>query len=1642
MKIDGFLKHIFTVLIIASFALMSSCVEQGSGNKRKSDSSSTSSEGTTSEEPTIPDFSTSNNYFQEGSIKSESGLTLPISFNDKFYLRGAKVDYYIKNGNKTSNKCLSFRYDEGINTYLILAAIPQYFYNFVTNTQEYYYLISPGDKVMNQTFCQTPGLQATLTSINSLYSKKYSLIETCTNCASGLFQSKNTDLFSNSGNLITDIGVATLSLKFSNTISNPADPNIICNSSAECKTQAFDCCIEGQCVNDKSVKNGIDQTTSPYQDALTAIGFDPSLYSSYPQFFNICPITIAPEPDIPVISNPSLTALERLIHLTELYECTTPQSGEVSYCTKTIEEAFSKGPTFYTGDNDRNFNTYYSGTALIPGHSIVKITYNNLPYFLNGLFLNTDVTIGPLGDLSGNDNPGDSQEINLNLAIALPIDTLKIKYKVDGSCRVVGPGLAKCDKYYEQGSNAGIAIDHFPASQNFNLPYYADSNRTVSVTVDDSIVLNGSDWTLFQSSPSFITFNNNFQIFDTQKIKITFYVDILANPVFETKFAALQEIATMCECPDYSCKLKPILSDDNTLITDFVCQYPQPDIPEPPLQQNILLSSKTVPVRYFDTDGGVEHTEVNIDTAPQEGLPFSYTNGDLSKPNNVTTPVGFNEIYGSIDGKSTSASAAKLINVKKGKSYDIFVNTGTFASCFYCGTDYFSNLAKVFPSNFIFKGGGYFPHPSATNESSSEMPAHDQLYGRACFIPATMIPYTHSPDPDRQTQRMNRQAAQHFLFANGYQRDWFGFDYGSVIGSFDGVRWFSVGNQRRITSTTTRLYLAVNAYYGDQTIESTFSVDVNEASTTPASGALVTTDFESDGAQCQKYHVCDTDNDCAATLGWDYTCSSVNSLQSAWPIFDQNAKEIPGQNIFARLITLNGTTSGPSKRCVYRGRGATCKTDLQSNFSSTDSFNQSSDRKLLTCSPNSHCQTIYNGAKLAKFNNKISRYGKSIKTLIANDTLDEILEDTFGLSAKQLGRPYSYDGTDTISNEALGAFNSAITSQSVAAICVPGKMVEDIPFLELVSKDPNFPSSDKVNNIGVTYSEQVLDSYYSSCPVMDTSGNYIHNSEKTLLTDNVSANDTNVRNLAATQNLSTNHLRSVDNEINILSNFELEFVSTKQLEENRCLRAPGASCFTNFECASNDFIVNKVASLNAMGIFNTYERDFWTSELTCSQELPKNDPEYDPRNNRCCRELGNVISIKNEEHYAAGTSPSTNPNNSEIPGIEISIDDPRRNSSVTPAIYATRDNPSEYPKIVVSRINQKDYDFDLMLKQYNTINEVAEKTCCSKNWVRNFADDTNNWDPNKMQNVTKSDFQCFNWTDSSASTNLVSVGFECSTEDGIGPDNPDCGMRSIPTAEANRYMEFFSLFELTGIPQVLIPDPLSVATCQVQYQAGTGSKPTAPTSPLPVNGYMADTNAIVEEFEEGNIKYYQANDIGNGSSGVHASKKKVFSEDSFTCCQPVGTEMLPTDDPTMCCSGFINPDNNQCALKNYTNLSVYFNRYVSSEAKDLAAAQIDEKSGYIKSNVSVQQLACTKQACASGFVGYGILHTDLKVPGHEANDISVKRFIDGASQANNFSGKVDIFDEGLHWNTQVYCIPEELASASADVLKIFDCGQN
>src|SRR5690606_6747258 len=402
-------------------------------------------------------------------------------------------------------------------------------------------------------------------------------------------------------------------------------------------------------------------------------------------------------------------------------------------------------------------------------------------------------------------------------------------------------------------------------------------------------------------------------------------------------------------------------------IINYECTYPTQESDLPPVNQTVYVSNKNIAHRYFDANG-VSYDEDYGSALPQELNAFTYENNNVLRPNNLNQYVGFNEIYGSFAKNGTYISRpAKMVRVKKDQQYDILVNSGSFSSCTTCGADYYTSLQKIFPQNFGGQGGGYAPdnYESRRENNASLYRADDLLYGRACFVPATMIPWTHNAGASPRDQRRSRLAAQHFLFANGYNRDWYGFDYGSLIGSFDGVTWFSVGNQRRIKSTSNKLYLAVNTYVGDLSVDSNFNVTVSES--TAYSSSIPEHDMKSDGAQCQKSHICSTDNDCFSQLGYDYTCQNVTSVTTKWPQFDPSGSEVVGSTTRS-LVSIVGGSNGSTKRCMYRGRGSPCLADLNLASSAT-TFNGSSSIGTLTCSANSSCVPVNTSNR---FNDRIA----------------------------------------------------------------------------------------------------------------------------------------------------------------------------------------------------------------------------------------------------------------------------------------------------------------------------------------------------------------------------------------------------------------------------------------------------------------------------------------------------------------------------------------------------------------------------------------------------------------------------------------------------------------------------------------------
>ncbi len=1623
MRILPKTKHSYSILIcLFLLALLTSCVQDAGTKRKKSTLEEKATIDTTT--PTIP---SKLNFFQNNSIQYNTLLPVPADFQGQIYFRGNEVHEYAQNNNSSVQCLVSIFPNSTTNKILISAATPRFFNNFATNTKEYYYLINFSDKTSTQNFCQTVDLISAMGTAYPTYSIAYSLAEVCPTCSASQLVTSSVELYSGGGSNISNISSSYLKVQIT-AANNSSDPNLVtCSTSTTCIAKGYDCCSLGQCVSDKQLKNGVDQTDADYLQSVQDILSTPSKIYDYPQFYHLCSSNVTPDPTPTSFSDAIDQAARRLEELQELYDCTSPTNSEVGLCTVTTDSP-TTGNTYETLADDQNFSSIYSGTIGIPSHSLNRIIHSGETIFENNTYSASDLTIGV-----GNNNLTDKQSITL-LNVASPTakrDELKIRYHIDGSCEKVNSSLARCYKIYEQGQNKGLTTDHFPASNDFLVPVYANTTMSIKVEVDDAPYLEGSHWSLLASSPAVVTFlGTGLQVADTQTVKITFFVDTNVNNVLQLKQTSLERIQEICECANTVCRLEPKI--ENSVVVDYNCIYPQPPRPDPPLVQNVLLNSKSVAQLFFDTTG-VYQSSPDL-TMTQEGNEFTYTKGDLLKPNNVATDIGFNEIYGSFNHDTTAPVPATKVDVKAGKSYIVYVNSGSFSTCYYCGNDFYSGLAKIFPQSFLYQGGGYSPAPAQTDRFSSETyRADDLLFGRACFVPATMIPWTHRANSDRQQQRLLRQNGQHFLFANGYQRDWYGFDYGSVIGSFDGVRWFSIGNSRRIKATTNRLFLAINAYFGDQTITNTFNLTVVDASTVLDADNEINNNFESRGAECQKYHVCETDQDCAGQLGWDYVCETVSNMSTNWPKFDANGQERPNQEETLNILQLFETAQGGPKRCVYRGRGAACHT----NYNVTDENNAYSGTTkpgLHACSSNNYCQSFVSGVPVAKFNNRISRYGKSPTVQNAN-SIPVSDADTFGLGARNLGRPYDWNGLEEININA----SANLSHNKISALCIPGRSPSSTNILTAHSNTPgNDYGGDQVIGMGMTLTGTGSSEYLSSCSIFDSSGDYwVLDSSN--FTKNL--NDNELVRLAGQQAISTNSLALLEtlSGIELTKDFDSEQVTDIIHQKNRCLRAPGSTCFSNFECAPSNWVASRVSNIDSdsstvQTTLNKYEVQFWQEGLICSQEDAPTASDFSLGNNRCCRETGKTItigSLADQTGFAAPDTTLPNFDNQNIPGLgALSLSSSSRYSRLS-TIYDLMSNATEYPPIEGAG---KDFctqngtckttnDLD---KQYNSIAAMAERTCCSANWVRNFSKNGNGggheWGPGKMQNIPKESFKCLNWLQCSGAT--CGTNFTCNhTEQ---PDDPDCLARTVTNSEANTIFDWVSNLEMLGIPQVRVKsDDFADILCRVDPNDQSLAGTTAP--PNLISNIAADG-----EFTDGSGNYFSGDDMTNFDSGL----KEVFSPDEFSCCLPPGTTVADGTDASSCCTGFINSQTKKCQFKDFSNLSVYFNRYISSGAKDLSSGEIDPKSGFIKNFDTVIRLACQINACASGKVVLGVSHSDLKVPGtkHQGSSYRHKRFIDDNSDASNFSGLADLYDDGLRWNNNVYCAPVD-----SNLPNTFDC---
>jgi hypothetical protein len=1600
-----------------------------------------------------------------------------LEAQDNLLLSGVSVQNYLKNISDATRSCIFWKFTiSGSVKVLVTSALKRTLVLSQTSSQRTVmlaWLIFPNDQSRNQNDCLTSGI---VSAKNTLYGTAatlhFSTSDICATCTSAPISEAGSPRSNSGGALSVDL--AALKMRLTTQTTTP--PSDQCTSHSACNAIGFNCCLESQCVNDGALRPNLTSTPELIS-AIEDVTNNPLRFLLYPQFYYVCPNRPDNNPpgggSDPV--DPAFAALKRFNRMRDYFQCLNPQNDEISYCYNAIPQASLKINSGVPADrlftmplSDTNLS--WANSALSTRSTIFSVRYGEqILYQEDSATLNQTTLTGSHTILgSGNASPTIAQSIEVTKALPSNAgdDELVIQYKIDGSCERLNSTLARCVKKYVQGQNSTPAkpSDH-PTGQIFNLPPYAfPAPISPLVKVGDTTSTN---WNLVPG----VGIQFTTPVTANQRVTITYYLStptVNLDQFFQGQVTAQAAINQECGCGtqgNVKCNLTPKTQTVSgvTTVIGYDCVYPSGGDPVVPLQQTIFLSAQTVPLRYFDVNGVAWDDETYTSAPAQEGIAFSYTSGNRLQPNNLSQYVGMQEIFGSFDKTASAAKPPRMLRLKRNVEYDIFVDSGGLSNCSNCGSDPYQAVLRLFPQTFAQKGGGLVPdrQNSSRQNSTGVNRADDLLFGRACFVPPTMLPFSQTTQTDIQRQRLLRQASQHFLFANGYQRDWYGFDYGSIIGSYDGVRWFSIGNQRRIRAQGTKLYLAVNALFGDQSINDSFKIVVSEASVAPSSGSLVDHDTESDGAQCQREHFCSTDQDCIGRLGYDYTCQNVTELTTSWPSFDQEGNELSGTQT-ASLLSLVGGANGQTKRCVYRGRGTPCTANLSAVSGS--GFTTATSLGFHTCSPNNYCANV---ATSNRFNTAISRWAASPQTqnTVTPSTSDDL--DVFGLGARIIGRPQNFYGNrsaTTISPAAYALSSTTLaqhlTSQLlVSGLCLPGKVVESATNYNtghsLVPSATDPDSADRLFGVGasgkLSASITLNPKLYNFCPTLDASKSLRHQTPSAFGTDYS----------GASQNISSSLLNLTDYQfLNILTATDTTRLTALQYQRHACLRAPGASCLSDLECAPSRIISQKMRTLSSWGGFanNPTEKAFWTSELVCGNSEPiklfegTTNDAFDPKNNRCCRENNTTFQTFSQYFNPLNTTNTTFINctgpTPAIAGVTIAYNAARRNvqnnivADKMTCNPAAMGGPGSYPALVSPVVPTTETatgkPITEIIYQYNTLDLANQRMCCTGNWVRSFATENgggHKWGPNTNQSIESTIFRAWNWQPDQIFMGTLldePENMACSA-DNFG--TAACEIRNLTDTQALEYLRWIDRFELVGVPQVMIPYPKASApnnygkvVDDLTQAAAVGDVPLKNTLKIgvtPDNNISLATGGSESYISAAN---YEKIEVGSGKL------KKIFSESEFNCCIPAGGKIPQGASPNMCCTGTLT-DNSEvapgepvCCLDDYSDVSLYLNRYVSSEGRGLSDSAYDPETGYIKDPAQVLSIATAKKLCCSGNIVPGVAVSNLLIPlqGGRVNPLGKsRRFVSYPSIDNDAStGNIEsIYRAGIRWNNHYYCAP-------------------
>lgn len=984
------------------------------------------------------------------------------------------------------------------------------------------------------------------------------------------------------------------------------------------------------------------------------------------------------------------------------------------------------------------------------------------------------------------------------------------------------------------------------------------------------------------------------------------------------------------------------------------------------------VSDRSVPHRFFSTSGAeIDPYATQTSTPTQEGTAFFYSDGvNQLQPNNGT--YNMNSVLGSMSVALDQAVPAKVVNVQLDTIYYIATRQGYYSPCPTCGRD--SWYSQFFARPATERGNGlvavgHSTQRDAQDNNTTSGNYEDTVFGRACWVPPTMLPYSQPVGMSSvEAQRQLRLKTQAAMWVNGYQRDWYGFNQGALIGSFDGVSWFAIGNRGRlIRSTTKKLFLAINAPFGDLATNSAHTVSVQPFDNI-STGTLLDFDpslstsapKQNAGGTCQSYHQCKVDSDCITQLGWEYVCADVTGISTYWPTFGANdAKEnlsigataIGPDGMLAQKSIPNG--KGGTLRCVYRGAGSICRTDA-GNISSSE-LNK---RKLLTCAPNFWCADVdgsnntdpTTGAAVKVFSREIARYGQPVADVpVSRNHL-------FGKDTNQLGRPLDYVHTTTGNSSLISNSDAQVTStlnanvslidasaSSKVGLCRPGKqlpydsgstIVAWNPFVQHQSLD-NFSRTDYISQIASCPASYHSTYKYSSCPVLDDDGNYVQQTSAfaSLTRDSYTAlaqaqNSCGLETLKTVTTLSS--YPTADSQ-QTLSPFKLiegkplnsQVITDKTLARDACLRRAGSVCHTDLDCGPNKLHAEQIQYFADTYFGNVPNRKYYEEYLVCGQTDAKpsfsdsNFLKYDMTQNRCCREVGKDITT-----YTA-YEPSGTANGAY--DVESSTLDPFVSGTSQPTNVSRYERfqslanlQTDYPalnayqerSLATGALSTKVFGSAntganiTTSKQWLTLDKANSKTCCGGGWMRKFTDGTTTWPSKTRLQLDVTNFQCLNYV-----SPLVGA-VDPMTTWGV-----DAGRLST---ELGRYCTDVS-GTTGGCAQVQIPIDNSVSTLptcadttissSLNY-VGTLAGEVAYSSNIfsffPPESADSDTNISIDSTVSGgrqNVTVYLPTYAGAGPVTVDVQRRNLSNVLSTTSCTSGSFTLSGPADAGSCGSG-------------------------------------------------------------------------------------------------------------------------------------------